>query len=220
MDLTENRASFSARARARVCMCVCICVCMCVCVCVCVCVCLGYFQTGDWHDTLYLPPREGSLAASTSTSAVGACAAFTSANGDVGRYENGTCCCPPVPKSGCGQVRLRPTPPFHQMRRTCVKHTSNVRQSLTDELSHRGSPRLSIEQECQARGESGPCAQLDDGRYDDGTCCCPAVPGYVVFMYPCGTCLFIFLCDVSVLTQVVCYCSWFKLDSNAWTIHG
>ena len=99
---------------------------------------------------------------------------------------------PQFPNLGVARFVSAPLHPFTK-REGLVSNTPQtfVNRSLTS--FHRGSPRLSIEQECKARGESGPCAQLDDGRYDDGTCCCPAVPGYVVFMYPCGTCLFIFV---------------------------
>lgn len=62
----------------------------------------GYFQEGDWHDTLFLPPREGSLNISSETSAVSKCASVMSPDGIVGRYPDNSCCCPHVSGSGCG----------------------------------------------------------------------------------------------------------------------
>ena len=131
----------------------------------------GWFQDGDWHDTLFVPPPALALgitnasftyffAPTNSTENVAReandpaynlglnfCLAQTGPDGESpGRFENGTCCCPAVAGSGCGS--------------TCFDRTA--------------TPERRIElQACAAL--TGPDGQ-SPGRYEDGTCCCPPVP--------------------------------------------
>ena len=120
----------------------------------------GYFEDGDWHDTLFIPPRQGVLKAvpeiaynqstpigvSDEQNREAYCSAQTGPDGQTpGRFADGTCCCPAVPMSGCGQECSAVTP----------------------------NPETSALLACAAL--TGPNG-LTPGRYEDGSCCCPAVP--------------------------------------------